>query len=203
MTFLELVIAAFVGTGGALVALRFLSGTIIGHWLAKGLVRYTAAVETKEHSKRLVLSRLDADRSRFIDKFMADATECQAMMLHPVDLSDLPVGAGPELVYFVQYGRITSAVTSMQRDVLANSHRFASDEPLPQLMVSWLGEVHKAADRYYDHLQMLVASDGFFDLSGAERRHVLMLDRQQELRLPAGEFTAVLERCRHFTQSNE
>lgn len=199
--FLRTAIAAFVGTGGAVLMLRFLSGTVLGHWLAKGLVRYTAVIETQEHSKRLVLARLDADRSRFIDKFMSDATECQAMMLHPVDLSDLPTGAGPELGYLVQYGKITSAVSSMQRDVLANSHRFAKDESLPQLMLNWLGSVHQATDFYFDHLQSVVASDGFFEVSAAERRRLLMLDRQKSLVLPPGEFEAILERCRHYTQS--
>lgn len=202
MTFLEITLGAFVGTGGAVLALRFLSGTLIGHWLAKGLVRYTAAVETEQHAKRHVFTRLDADRAKFIDKFMADATQCQAMMLNPVDLSELPAGAGPELAYLLQYSKITSAVRSMNADVLANSHRFAKDEALPQLMLNWLGQIHQIADRYLDHLQTLIADGQLFDLNAADRGRVLMVDRQQTLRPPPKEFVAILERCRHYTQSS-
>jgi hypothetical protein len=67
-------------------------------------------------------------------------------------------------------------------------------------MFQWLGEVHLAADRYYDWLLSVISQDAFYEQNRGERGRWLMLQRPSHSTLPAGTFAVLLERCRHFSQ---
>lgn len=143
--------ATFVGTGSALVALRFLSNTIFGHWLAKGLVKYTAQIETSEFRKRIVAERRDNDRNQAITQIMAAATD-HAMLFAFSPRPSISGTDAPETVFMHRYRELCEAAQALTNCALKMAYLFEAEEELIPCCLEWAREAQENANRYYDAL---------------------------------------------------
>ena len=203
--FLGEALAAFVGTGAAITTLRALSDTAIGHWLAKGLARYTAKVETEEVSKRTVLQRLDRDRTAFVQRIMNDAAEINVKCLYPIvggEPHELRT-RGPEVLHLELYGQLCLAVREVGKAAAGSAYPYDKREPLPHLVTSWALALHGELNDFHDRIvEITDANDRVhWTLPIAERIQRLETIKQQMLGAPAAAaFALLLERCRDLAQ---
>lgn len=145
--------ATFVGTGSALVTLRFLSDTILGHWLAKGLVKFTAQIETSEVRKRIATERRDNDRNQAITQIMAAVADHAILFAYAPQLDTKD---GPENAYMQRYRELCQASQAVTTCALKMAHLFDVEEKLIQLCLEWSSEAQVNANRYFDVLSGVV-----------------------------------------------
>lgn len=169
---LKLTFAAFAGTGSALLALRLLSGTIVGHWLAKGLVKYTAQVETIETRKRVAIERLDRQRSDAIADIMTGIGEFAMFIAYPPATNhDDPIE--PEITFQSRYKEMIDLVQSVTARALRAAHLFEEKSPFIVACMEWANQANESAGSYWDALGACVTQ---------EHWQLQVHDRQDRLR---------------------
>lgn len=200
--FLREAAAGFVGAGLALATFGALSNTIIGHWFAKALARYTAAIETQELRKRIAIERRDREQSILIAQLMQRAAKCNSLIASPVTMHDAPAGAGPELMYVKRYGEIARELQEFAREAVAGVHLFDVNEPLIAHALSWSLAVHGRANDFLDAVTCVVADDSYWTLPFQERSRQLQVVQQRSFiaDAPIGDFDKFLNRCRRYSE---
>jgi hypothetical protein len=169
MSWLGAVLAAFVGTGSAVLVLRSLSDTLIGHWLSKGLAKYAAQLETKEHRKRVSFERLDAQRSAVATEIMEGLATYATLVAFPPDVTEDQT-AGPEVRYMQRYRELVAASQSVSACIVRHVHLFDVGHPFLECCVTWSGNTKLMADRFYDALCAVVDSPRHWELPMGQRR---------------------------------
>jgi len=200
--FLRDAAAGFVGAGLALAAFGALSNTIIGHWLAKALARYTTALETKELRKRVAIERRDREQSVFIAQLMQRIARCNWLMASPVTMHDAPSGAGPELMYVKRFGEISKEMQEFAREVVGGVHLFDVDEPLFAHALKWSIAVQEKANSFVDGVQTVLAGDTYWTLPFPQRSEQLRVVQEHSFlaNTPSGDFEKFLGRCRAYSR---
>lgn len=198
MEWLGVASAGFVGTGAALLALRSLSNTIVGHWLAKGLIRYTAKVETDHLKTRVAIERLDRQRSDYIARLTERIARCNLMLLSPVSTSGAPPGAGPELLALQFYGKVWREAHEIAGDTVSGVHLFSESEPLGPLVMEWTSDIVRRANSFLDAITSTVATQSYWDSEVRERKQAMESIRIDHL-CGKQSLEALLARCRFYT----
>jgi hypothetical protein len=173
LRWLGTVTATFVGTGSAVLALRFLSGTLVGHWLAKGLAKYTAQVETEETRKRVAIERLDRERAQAIAAIMTALGDCASLVAYPPITSSQDKG-GPEIAFLGRSREIQDIAQRVAIVAAKSSHLFHTSEEIVPLCLEWSSEATIFAHKYHDRIAELADRDGHWQLPWNERVTALL-----------------------------
>lgn len=203
MGFLREVIAGFVGAGLALALLRVLGERLLGHWLAKTLVRYTAKVETGQIGTRVAIERLDGQRAKFIDSLTANLAQCELKIADAVELKGTR-SDGPEFAFLEHYREIVEAINRIAIDSAGAAHLFEPKERLIQLVFAWAAYSRSKLDGYWDGITALADQEAHWHLERSERLQVLEKIRYEHLfRKPSfPAFQDLISCCRAFTRGS-
>lgn len=174
--------------------------------LQRSLVRYSASVETTELKTRVIIERLDRQRADFIQRLMERSAACVSLVVSVVTMEDAPREAGPEFMYMMRYGEIAKSLHLIGRELTTGAHLFDRTEPLLDLGFDWLADQYLHANRFYDSVTAIVASDGYWSLEFADRAR--LLETARGLLLPSAPdskalFANFLNQCRSFTVGAE
>jgi hypothetical protein len=165
---IETASAAFVGTGLALVALRFLSGTLLGHWLARGLAKYTAQLETSETGKRVAIERRDRDRAEVLAELMQAVSQYSSLLsFPPVTAASDPRGL--EVAFLERCRQIDEVADTVMKITMRGSYLFEIEEGLIALCLAWSSQAKTLAHHYYDAIGEVAERQNYWSLPWAER----------------------------------
>lgn len=190
----QTLVAGFVAAGSAVVALRFLSETALGHWLAKGLVKYTAQVETTETRKRIAIERRDRQCADAIAGIMAGVGEFALYVAYPPNVNH-DDAVTPEIVFQNRYREMTDLVQSVSLRAMKAAHLFEDNSPLILACLEWGKQAHDVAGSYYDALGACVNKE-HWDLPRSQRLQRLIQAHQTMHSADFPATRALLAECR-------